>query len=122
MSGILETETPSNQITVAGLDVGIFKSTTILSKDAKPQHNALFTVQQEGGKPIRKVVSFTLNVFDDPPTGVSIIPPSTSILESFTDALLVLATFSLLDPDTTDNNTVQIIGPDASFFTTNMMI
>ena len=120
LSGAIENQTPSNQITVSGLSAAVYlKSTTILNSETKPQYNVIFTVQQEGGKPIRKAIAFALNVFDDPPTGVSIIPPSTSILESFTsDTPLALATFSLLDPDTTDNNTVQIIGPDSSFFTT----
>lgn len=110
---------PATQITESGLLVDLLlKSNVSLSREAQPQHQVTVLVQQVGGT-IRAAETFFLNVFDDPPTGVSIVPSSTSILESlvFSTSTFKLADFTLLDPDTFSNNTVQLLGPDAGFFT-----
>lgn len=63
----------------------------------------------------------SINNVDEPPTGFAITIVSGSIDENYnfggTDYLV--ATYSLLDPDSTTNNTVILSGLDATYFTTS---
>ena len=96
------------------------KAGTVFDIDEQDEFRVRLLVFKNGETDFSAFTEFTLNLVNLPPYSVIISPSTTGINENYViPSNLKLGDITLLDNDTPENNFIQLIGPDASYFSLN---